>query len=36
MNPIDTLDINVYADADFAGMWGTEDPLDPISVESRE
>ena len=35
MNPSDSLDINAYPDADFAGMWGTEDPLDPISVKSR-
>ena len=35
MNPSDSFDINAYPDADFAGMWGHEDPLDPTSVKSR-
>ena len=28
------LDLTCYADADFAGLWGVEDPLDPISTKS--
>ena len=35
MNPSEALDIHAYPDADFAGMWGHEDPVDPISVKSR-
>jgi hypothetical protein len=29
------LTCNVYVDADFAGGWGYEDPLDPACVRSR-
>jgi hypothetical protein len=29
------LDIDAYVDADFAGMWGYEDQLDPACVKSR-
>ena len=35
LSPSDDLHINAYPDADFAGMWGHEDPLDPICVKSR-
>ena len=27
--------LDCYVDADFAGLWGHEDPLDPICVRSR-
>ena len=27
--------VDCYVDADFAGLWGHEDPLDPICVRSR-
>ena len=27
--------LEAYADADFAGLWGIEEPLDPTSVNSR-
>ena len=30
-----TLDINCYVDADFAGLWNTEDRQDPHCVKSR-
>ena len=29
------LDVDCYADADFAGLWGHEDPQDPICARSR-
>ena len=29
------MGIDCYVDADFAGLWGFEDPQDPISVKSR-
>ena len=29
------LDLDVYVDADFAGLWPHEDKADPISVKSR-
>ena len=36
MNPsADKLQIDCYLDADFAGMYGHEDPTDPASVKSR-
>jgi hypothetical protein len=36
MNPsADKLQIDCYPDADFAGMYGHEDPTDPASVKSR-
>ena len=35
MNPTDDLAIDMYVDADFAGLWGIEDPDDPTSVKSR-
>ena len=27
--------VDCYADADFAGLWGHEDPQDPIYARSR-
>jgi hypothetical protein len=27
--------LDLYVDADFAGLWGVEPPLDPVSVKSR-
>ena len=27
--------VDCYADADFAGLWGHEDPQDPICARSR-
>ena len=35
VKPTDDLSIAHYADADYAGLWGAEDPTDPISVKSR-
>ena len=36
MNPeVENLKLDLYADADFAGLFKTEDKLDPISVKSR-
>ena len=29
------LTVDCYVDADFAGLFGTEDPEDPVSVKSR-
>ena len=29
------LVVDCYADADFAGLWGHEDPQDPICARSR-
>ena len=34
MNPSESFGINAYPDADFAGMWGHEDPLNPTTVKS--
>ena len=34
-NPSKKLVVDCYADADFAGMWGHEDPQDPICARSR-
>ena len=33
MSPDETLDIDCYVDADFAGLWGVENPESPISVK---
>ena len=33
--PTTVLNVNCYVDADFAGLFGVEDPADPISVKSR-
>ena len=27
--------VDFYADADFSGLWGHEDPQDPICARSR-
>ena len=35
VKPTDDLSIELYADADYAGLWDAEDPTDPISVKSR-
>ena len=34
-NPSKKLVVDCYADADFAGLWGHEDPKDPICAGSR-
>ena len=34
-NPSKKLVLYFYADADFAGMWGHENPQDPIFARSR-
>ena len=34
-NPSKKLVVDCYADADFAGLWGHEDPQDPIFDSSR-
>ena len=33
--PTGELVVDCYVDADFAGLWGSEDDQDPISVKSR-
>ena len=33
--PTTDLNVDCYVDADFAGLFGVEDPTDPISVKSR-
>ena len=35
MKPMQSLNVNCYVDADFAGLWKSENPQDPISVKSR-
>ena len=35
INPTKTYNVDCYVDVDFAGLWGSEDPQDPISVKSR-
>ena len=35
LKPNEDLNINCFADADFAGLWGIENSQDPISVKSR-
>ena len=35
INPSDTLNVDCYVDADFGGLWGSEDDQDPVSVKSR-
>ena len=35
MKPSSTMNIDLYADADFAGLWNSEDEMDPICVKSR-
>ena len=34
-NPSKKLDVDCYANKDFAGLWGYVDPQDPICVRSR-
>ena len=34
-NPSNKMVVNFYAGADFAGMWGYENPQDPICARSR-
>ena len=34
-NPSKKLMVDCYADADFTGLWGHEDPQDPIYASSR-
>ena len=34
-NPSKKLVVGCYADANFAGLWGHEDPQDPICARSR-
>ena len=33
--PSKNLRVDCYADADFAGLWGSEDPQDPVCVKLR-
>jgi hypothetical protein len=33
--PTTNLDLNLYVDADFAGLWNHEDDQDPVCVKSR-
>jgi histone deacetylase 1/2 len=35
LNPNKTLNLDLFPDADFAGLWGNEHPDDPSSVRSR-
>ena len=35
MKPSSTLSLELFADADFAGLWSIEQASDPISVKSR-
>ena len=35
VKPTDSLRLDLYADADFAGLWNIEDPHDPVCVKSR-
>jgi hypothetical protein len=35
IKPNADLHLELFADADFAGLWGHEDPTDPVSVRSR-
>ena len=35
MPHVDEFGIDCYVDAEFAGLWGFEDPQDPTSVKSR-
>ena len=34
-NPSDTFNVDCHVDADFGGLWGSENDQDPISVKSR-
>ena len=35
LKPNDDLNLELYADSDFAGLWNIENPNDAISVRSR-
>jgi hypothetical protein len=35
MTPNSSLGLDCYVDADFAGLWGSDDPQDPITAKSR-
>ena len=35
LTPSNTLNVDCYVDADFAGTWSVEDDQDPVSVKSR-
>jgi hypothetical protein len=35
LRPTGVLDIDVYCNADFAGLWSYEDSLDPSCIKSR-
>ena len=35
LDPLRDIEITCYVDADFAGLWGVEDPQDPACVRSR-
>ena len=35
LKPSDLLKVDCFVDADFAGLWGAEDPQDPICAKSR-
>jgi hypothetical protein len=35
IKPDKSLKLDLYADADFAGLWNAEDPHDPVCVKSR-
>jgi hypothetical protein len=35
LNPSQELAVDCYADADFAGLWGSENVQDPTCVKSR-
>jgi hypothetical protein len=35
MKPNNLLNLEMYADADFAGLWNAEEPHDPVCVKSR-
>jgi len=35
LEPTSDLQVDYYVDADFAGLWNSEDDQDPICVKSR-
>ena len=35
LKPQKSLNVDLYVDSDFAGLWNTEDQMDPTSVKSR-
>ena len=34
-NPSEDLSLDLYADADFAGLWASKHPEDPITAKNR-